>query len=219
MSMLFVFYLFLLLDVPKSCIAEKDYEFFMLAQQWPKGYCNRVGVPCKSRPNKFTIHGLWPQGRNGQLITNGNDSNHLAYDDIKPVENQLSLNWPSLIGKDFDFWYSEWKKHGTCSEKEFSKLEYFKLALHNYAQNDLMGILKRANIVPNKKQLYNISSVVAAVHQHTQHQPRLVCYLDTQLNVSALYEIGICYGEDGKSYKNCLDPHGTCRGTELIYPK
>ncbi|XP_068497966.1 ribonuclease 1-like [Phaseolus vulgaris] len=178
-----------------------------------------MGVQCKSRPNKFTIHGLWPQGLNGQLLTNCDASSSLSHDDIKTVEKQLYSNWPSLIGRDFDFWSSEWKKHGTCSEKEFSKLEYFETALHNHAQNDLMGILKRANIVPNKKQLYNISSVVAAVHQHTQHQPHLVCYFDALRNVSALYEIGICYEEDGKSYKNCLDPHGTCYGTELIYPK
>ncbi len=52
----------------------------MLAQQWPKGYCNRMGVQCKSRPNKFTIHGLWPQGLNGQLLTNCDASSSLSHD-------------------------------------------------------------------------------------------------------------------------------------------
>ncbi|KAK7332747.1 hypothetical protein VNO80_29502 [Phaseolus coccineus] len=219
MSMLFVFSLFLLLDVPKSCIAQKNYSSFMLVQQWPKGFCNSISGFCTSIPNKFTIYGLWPIRSNDQLIVNCNLTNHLTYDDIKRVEKQLSSNWPSLVGADFEFWSMAWGMFGTCSEKEFSKLEYFQLALRNYAQNDLKGILKKANIVPDEKQLYNISSVVAAVHQHTQHHPRLACYWSRSLNVSALYEIGICYTEDGKSYKDCLEYYSTCHGTEIAYPK
>ncbi|KAK7332746.1 hypothetical protein VNO80_29501 [Phaseolus coccineus] len=223
MSMLFVFSLFLLLDVPKSCNAEKNYTSFMLVQQWPEGYCEYqeiVGAKrrCKSRPHKFTIHGLWPQESNGQLITNCTVTSNLTEKDIKPVEPQLHSNWPNLIGTDLNFWQFEWTKHGSCSENEFPKLQYFQLGLHNYAQNNLMEILEKAHIVPNKTHLYNATDVLSAVHKHTQHDAQLACYVDPNHNASALYQIGLCYADDGKTYKNCPNSRGTCR-KQLMYPK
>ena len=82
MSMLFVFSLFLLLDVPKFCIAEKNYTSFMFVQQWPEGFCEYQVIvggkrKCKSRPHKFTIHGLWPQS-NGQSISGCNVTSDLT---------------------------------------------------------------------------------------------------------------------------------------------
>ncbi|ESW19299.1 hypothetical protein PHAVU_006G112800 [Phaseolus vulgaris] len=217
MSVLFVFSLFLLLNVPNSCIAQKNYSSFVLIQQWPKGFCRMIGGFCTMKPNKFTIYGLWPLRPNGRPIKYCNTDSNLSEDDIKPLEKQLSSNWPSLGGLDFAVWYGQWKVHGTCSENEFTKLEYFQLALDNYAQNDLRDILKKANIVPDEQKHYNRSSVVAAVHQHTQHDPQLVCYFDSVRNVSVLYQIAICYADDGKSYKNCVsDFIGNCSGTQLL---
>ena len=71
MSILYVFSLLLLLEVPKSCIAEKKeekWDHFIYAQQWPKGYCDspHTGTrKCRIVPEKFVIHGLWPQKENG----------------------------------------------------------------------------------------------------------------------------------------------------------
>jgi len=74
MSTLFVFSLLLLLEVPKSCIAEekKDkWDHFMLVQQWPEGFCDYQIISgkrkCYSIPDKFVIHGLWPHREDGKL--------------------------------------------------------------------------------------------------------------------------------------------------------
>ena len=62
--MLLVLSLFILLEVPKSCIA---FEYFIFPQSWPKGFCEKQIVDKQNRtchpkiPKKFIIHGLWPE--------------------------------------------------------------------------------------------------------------------------------------------------------------
>jgi len=85
MSILFVFSLFLLLDVPKSCIATDNFNHLKLVQQWPKGFCEyqkmRSGRQCRPAitipKDKFTIHGLWPQTATEPQPINCNTSSTL----------------------------------------------------------------------------------------------------------------------------------------------
>jgi len=74
MSILFVFSLLLLIEVPKSCIAEEKedkWSSFKFVQQWPKGFCDFQIIgrkrKCYSIPDKFVIHGLWPDGDAGKV--------------------------------------------------------------------------------------------------------------------------------------------------------
>ncbi|KOM58711.1 hypothetical protein LR48_Vigan11g174500 [Vigna angularis] len=217
MSLVFVLSLFLLLEVPKSCIA---YDYFSFPQTWPKGYCNKQidehkTFHCPGKiPKKFIIHGLWPQP--SQQAPNGS---LLVEEDLKPVEKELGLDWPNLIGKNFIFWRSEWQAHGVISEAQFPKLEYFKTALHIYKQNDLLEILTKEKIVPKAKEVYSVTSVLEAVKKHTEHDPQVVCYTDSKKNVSALYEIRICLTSNATSYRNCPNPHGSCGDGNLLFPK
>ncbi|KAL9320478.1 hypothetical protein ACSQ67_012317 [Phaseolus vulgaris] len=194
----------------------------MFVQQWPEGFCEYQVIvggkrKCKSRPHKFTIHGLWPQS-NGQSISGCNVTSDLTEHDIHSIKGKLTKKWPNLIGTDLKFWQFEWTKHGSCSENEFPKLEYFQLGLDNYAKNNLMDILTKAAIVPNETHLYDTTAVLSAVHQHTNHDAQLACYVDPTHNASALYQIALCYSDDGKTHINCPNSHGTCR-KQLMYPK
>jgi len=135
------------------------------------------------------------------------------------VAKELALDWPSLLGSNFYFWFWEWWNHGVFSEEQFPKLEYFKLAMEIYKQNDMFDMLKKEKIVPKMKELYNVSSVIEAVKKHTQHDPQIKCYTHAKLRVLALYEIRVCLTTDGRSYRDCPDPHGTCGTTHLLYPK
>ncbi|XP_022642156.1 intracellular ribonuclease LX-like [Vigna radiata var. radiata] len=218
MSLVYVLSLFLLLEVPKSCIA--NYDYFSFPQTWPKGYCDKQiaenkSIHCLGKiPKKFIIHGLWPQP--SQQAPNGSQ---LAEEDIKAVEKELKLDWPNLIGRNFMFWKSEWKAHGVISEAQFPKLEYFKTALRIYKENNLLDILNKEKIVPKAKEVYSVSSVVAAVQKHTDHYPQLACYKDSKKNVSVLYEIRICLTSNANSYRNCPNPHGACGDGDLLFPK
>jgi len=131
----------------------------------------------------------------------------------------LHSDWPNLVGEDFNFWKTQWTKHGGCSEAAIPKAEYFNLTLHLYEQNNLLNILEKEQIVPDDKKLYNVSSVVAAVHNHTSHDPELSCYHDPKLNVTALYQIRICLTSNGTSLINCPKIDVTCGDESLLFPK
>ena len=135
------------------------------------------------------------------------------------MTKQLDEDWPNLTGINFLFWKVEWIKHGGCSEATIPKLEYFNLTLHLYEQNNLLNILEKEQIVPDDKKLYNVSSVVAAVHNHTSHDPALFCYHDPKLNATALYQISICLTPNGTSFVNCPNSDGTCGDQTLLLPK
>ncbi|XP_014515425.1 ribonuclease 1-like [Vigna radiata var. radiata] len=214
MSLVFVLSLFLLLEVPKSCSA---YEYFKLTQTWPKGYCDKQlqegQRTCKIIPKKFIIHGLWPEPH-----ANAENGSVLSEHDIKPVEKELKLDWPSLNGHNLYLWKGEWSEHGVISEHHFPKLEYFKLALEIYKKNDMFDILKKEKVVPKPKELYARTSILEAVKKHTEHDAQVECFTDSKKNVSSLYEIRICLTADGSSYRDCPNPHGNC-GDELLYPK
>ncbi|XP_027933564.1 ribonuclease 1-like [Vigna unguiculata] len=224
MSILFVFSLLLLLEVPKLCTAEEKedkWDHFMFVQQWPKGYCDspHPGTrKCRIVPEKFVIHGLWPQKENG-THPKCRTKTPIYRRDLKPLTKQLDEDWPNLTGINFLFWKVEWIKHGGCSEATIPKLEYFNLTLHLYEQNNLLNILEKEQIVPDDKKLYNVSSVVAAVHNHTSHDPALFCYHDPKLNATALYQISICLTPNGTSFVNCPNSDGTCGDQTLLLPK
>ncbi|XP_027933604.1 ribonuclease 1-like [Vigna unguiculata] len=225
MSILFVFSLLLLLEVPKLCTAEKKEEkwnYFMLVQQWPTGFCEYQIIAgkrkCYITPDKFVIHGLWPQ-RNDGKVPKCQSKTPLYRRDLKPLDQALRSDWPNLVGQDFNFWKSQWGKHGGCAEATLPKAEYFNLALHIYDQNKILNILEKEQIVPDDKKLYNVSSVVAAVHNHTSHDPELSCYHDPKLNVTVLYQIRICLTKNGTSLTNCLNPDSSCGDQSLLFPK
>jgi len=132
---------------------------------------------------------------------------------------QLESDWPNLIGINFNFWKVEWMKHGGCTEATLPIPEYFKRALHLYEQNNLLNILEQEQIVPDDKKLYNVSSVVAAVQNHTSHVPALFCYHDKKLNATALYQISICLTKNATSIINCPNSDGTCGDQTLLLPK
>ena len=135
------------------------------------------------------------------------------------MRSKLALNWPNLNGVDLHFWQFEWEKHGTCSEQKFGKLHYFNQALSIYRKTNLLDILKKAEIVPDEKEHYNTTSVIDAIHEYTQHDPQLQCYVDSaQNNVSVIYEISVCLTANATSYTSCPNPHGSCLAQQVLFP-
>ncbi|CAJ1961292.1 unnamed protein product [Sphenostylis stenocarpa] len=220
MSTLFVFSVFLLLSVATLCVG---YDYFMLAETWPKSYCNYQsqtgGRLCYGTvPKHFTIHGLWPEEWTRQ-IHNCNATNTLNQTHIQPVRRQLTAFWPNLNGNDFSFWKFEWDKHGTCSENSFAQLPYFQLALNIKGRINLLKMLSQDQIVPDNRKSYNTTSVIDAIRKGTNHAPQLDCYVQRTNNVTILAEVRLCLDVNGTSYINCPNPSGSCATTDLYWPK
>lgn len=64
---------------------------------------------------RFTVHGLWPERRDGtwpQFCAPGDDLNVEEIADLVP---EMERVWPSWSSDDEAFWNHEWARHGTCA--------------------------------------------------------------------------------------------------------
>ena len=63
----------------------KHFDYFYLVLQWSRTYCTWVRVSCwRPIPNRFTVHGLWPQHNSGRRI------------DCKGAKNTAPFNFPKV---------------------------------------------------------------------------------------------------------------------------
>ena len=63
----------------------KHFDYFYLVFRWPKSFCTRGTVSCWPQiPDRFTVHGLWPQNTIGGLI------------DCKGAKNTAPFNFPKV---------------------------------------------------------------------------------------------------------------------------
>ncbi|XP_042510429.1 ribonuclease 2 isoform X2 [Macadamia integrifolia] len=128
--------------------AQREFDYFALALQWPGTYCQRTHHCCSSNaccrgsnsPTGFTIHGLWPDYNDGTWPACCRRSS-FNMTEISSFLGVLQKYWPSLscgspstcFGGRGLFWAHEWEKHGTCSfpviRDEYS---YFLTALNLY---------------------------------------------------------------------------------------
>jgi hypothetical protein len=87
--------------------------------------------PCRYT---FTVHGLWPQRRDGTWPEFCDSSSELDVDEIEDLLPELEKAWPSWSSYDETFWNHEWTRHGTCAEGVLGHQHaFFKtvLSLHN----------------------------------------------------------------------------------------
>lgn len=117
---------------------QKPFNYYKFALQ----ECNS-SVP-------YTIHGLWPQY----------DSESWPQFCTKEVFNktiikmlpEMSSDWHSCYGSNFDFWSHEWSKHGTCSGLQ--QIDYFNHILLLYSEAVSEGYVKKCY---NKECYFNVS--------------------------------------------------------------
>lgn len=171
-------------------------EFFYLVHQWPPGYC-QVEHCSRSPPEKFTIHGFWPnycQDRRGKDWPEFCSGEDFDTDTIADLVTTMEDEWPSLAGNsDAGFWKHEWDKHGTCalSYTPFglhSEHEYFETVLDLHEANNLHDVLDQRGIAPGGS--YSVSEIQAAIVDAFGGDAFLHCQ-----GRNVLVEIYICYNQ------------------------
>lgn len=108
-------------DIRKCVIKNNDYYYLSLLKN-------------KHIVNGYSIHGLWPQYKNGKYPSY---CKKVEFDinELKSIEKDLISYWelPEDCDKlETSFWKHEWEKHGSCMFSEMSELEYFTKALNLY---------------------------------------------------------------------------------------
>jgi len=165
------------------------FDFYMLVLQWD----------AKVSTSYFTIHGLWPENKDGSYPSDcAGPKFNLST--INSLVTSLNKVWPSNNGANSVFWQHEWEKHGTCSE--FEQYAYFSNSINLQGLYNVKTALDRANIIPTATKTYTTTSINNAVQSYIGALPALHC------SSSKLVEIALCITKS-LSLTNCPTSMGS----------
>ena len=98
----------------------KEYDMYFFTILWLGTTCHQKGWQCYERiqnvpKNTFTIHGLWPNLRNGTIADFCHGANDIEIE-IKDTNlfNFMNKSWVSGYHTNEYFWGHEYNKHGYC---------------------------------------------------------------------------------------------------------
>ncbi|GIL83126.1 hypothetical protein Vretifemale_11941 [Volvox reticuliferus] len=168
--------------------AARDFDYFMFVRQWPGSFCSKHACPLVSNHGfHFTIHGLWPNRKDGTWPQFCDTDYDFEEDKIDDLLDELKSEWPTVYDSYEEFWDHEWSKHGTCALDVFpSEHSYFKSILRLHRQYDLAAALGQAGIVPSTKVVYRTKDLSKAIYDMYGVRPLVHC------SNGQLSEIWIC---------------------------
>lgn len=206
---------------------EQDFDFFYFVLQWPGSYCesqSRCCYPIEGKPKSdFSIHGLWPNNRDGSYPSNCDSDNTFQISQVSDLLTRLQTEWPSLScpsSNSVSFWTHEWSKHGTCSESILDQHSYFKTALDLKSRvNNLLNSLITAGIVPNG-QSYGVESIEKVIQEVVGYKGYVQCSNSReQQQQQVLYQIYLCVDSSVSGFIDCpVSPGGEQCGSEVEFP-
>ncbi|KAK5582999.1 hypothetical protein RB653_004589 [Dictyostelium firmibasis] len=191
-----------------------DFDFYLFVQQWIYSYCESTSCIQSKIKEAFTIHGLWPENKNGSYpsFCSGPSFN---VNDVKNLEDQLNIDWISLTETNEDFWSSEFSKHGTCAINNNNivngTFEYFQAGIDLYQKLNLTQALESENIYPSSKSI-SASNIVSAIQNQFGGKPGMQC------EDSKLSTIAMCIDKDDLSIIDCPDLDGWSCDGDIQWP-
>ncbi|WIA09049.1 hypothetical protein OEZ85_008463 [Tetradesmus obliquus] len=154
-----------------------DFDYFYLVRQWPATFCNDHF--CTHRPPKkyaFTVHGLWPQRRDGTWPQFCDSSSELDMDEIEDLLPELEKVWPSWSSDDETFWNHEWTRHGTCAEGVVGQQHaFFKAVLSLHNKLNIQEAFEARGIVPSNYARYHVQALHHALDDAYGVMPHITC--------------------------------------------
>ncbi|KAI7991954.1 Intracellular ribonuclease LX [Camellia lanceoleosa] len=186
-----------LLWTPDPVTCQTRYDQFQLVQAWIPTFCKKYRGCLPNLTPDFTLHGLWPTTRTGNLMMNcGKGNDFYIRPEIIALAGPLASAWPSIIiGRtDLDLWQYQWDKHGTCCLSRMTKINYFQSVIRESNKMDLLSILGNANIVPRSDVSYTRLDIANALTQFTGvgNSIYISCYALNNTHVQ-LFEIYTCF--------------------------
>jgi ribonuclease T2 len=188
MKLLTYFQLFCCLST--VCFANQviQWDYFLFVQLWPGSWLHSDHSNYVFTNNYFTIHGLWPEYKNGSWpqFCNASKFNVTTLD---PINQSLVKYWTDFKNPE-QFWSHEYYKHLSCLEEDpIFNNEYtcFNTGLKIRSNINYFSYLKDAAINPSNDHNYTVQSISTVIHKHINVEPIIVCDTSGILN-----EIRIC---------------------------
>ena len=151
----------------------KAYEIYVYSIFFQTTTCKIYGYPCYIAiddfpKNVWTMHGLWPNYKNGTIPDwcNGNNDIEIKIKN-ESLYNYMKTYWPGLFRTNEGFWGHEYNRHGYCYNKRhnISVNEYelfFLKSIEIYQKYDLgnifinmLGEIKKGDVEIHKSDLEN----------------------------------------------------------------
>ncbi|KAK9684820.1 hypothetical protein RND81_10G235100 [Saponaria officinalis] len=192
---------------------QREFDYFVLALQWPGTYCRRTQKCCKINgccrssgpPQHFTIHGLWADYNDGSWPSCCSNDN-FDMKEIATLRKALDEYWPTLScgststchGHKGSFYAHEWEKHGTCSASVTGdEYNYFLTTLNIYFKYNITEVLNEAGYLPSNSEKYPLGGIRTAIENAFHISPLIVC------SSGAIQEIRLCFYKDFKP-RDCV---------------
>lgn len=183
-----------------------DFDYFYLVRQWPASFCNEHA--CTHRPPRryaFTVHGLWPQRRDGTWPEFCAPGDELDVDEIADLVPDMARVWPSWSASaNEDFWNHEWTRHGTCAATVLGGHQhaFFADALALHWRLNVQAALRASGILPSNSRTYLVDDIKKAVDRVHGVLPHVTCDADGELA-----EVWMCVSKRLRPV-DCVDgPH------------
>ncbi|KAK8671332.1 hypothetical protein V6N13_037928 [Hibiscus sabdariffa] len=189
-----------LLATVSSVVCLQDFTFYALTLQWPPSACDPVPPEqqcIKDIPERFTIHGLWPERKDASPVHPGDAECNDNYYSPKQLDNFLKKKsfytnlkeyWPNLyVDADGDskLWSIEWNQHGVCSDLQTDPVGYFKCGLDLFTDR-FRNLRQDVGIDVGKS--YTLDEVQKKLKGKYGVNPQIACNKKNQL-----WEIRFCY--------------------------
>ncbi|GAY61139.1 hypothetical protein CUMW_207450 [Citrus unshiu] len=99
-SFSFIFFVFSVSCIAFASGGAQDFRQYFLVQTWPPVYCQvHRPEPCRIKPSKFVLHGLWPVNSSGRSSTNTNNQTinvPAMLESNKSFAAEMNKFWPIL---------------------------------------------------------------------------------------------------------------------------
>ncbi|XP_074596207.1 uncharacterized protein LOC141851362 [Brevipalpus obovatus] len=208
-------------DEDNSCPKVVEYDFDALSLRWNPTLCN--DEKCIRRSDKWEIHGLWQDYKNGSYPSYCCNSSKFDLELIEPLLLKLNESWPNQWESEPEdsLWKHEWMKHGTCSSigiKE-GQFGYFNRTLHLFDEYPIQEWLEKAGIKPTvteKQFAYDKDKFHEAIESQLGHRITLSCKkkFNSKILIDTLF---VCFKYPGSNLYDCPLKDGC--DEKVILPK
>ena len=203
---------------PSNECGPTEFDLFLLTLYWPPTYCSNG--KCQDEPNKWVIHGLWPNYENGswpQFCCN------LTFDE-KTVESllpRMHQDWPNLIHVDEEsLWIHEWQKHGTCCYRNShvgGLFNYFNGTLSLFDKFNVGKWLSASEISPSSHKPVDTELISKSITQNFGKKIILQC--DNKSSVSDTNSTSVTTDPSLHHQRQLLDSIQLCLDRYTLEPR